>query len=99
MRIFTASLATETNTFSPVPTDRASFEMAFYAAPGEHPATPTLCSSPMVALRRRAAAEGLTLIEGTATWAEPGGLVQRQTLRLCATRSLASSAPPCRSMP
>ncbi|TIP53889.1 MAG: hypothetical protein E5X68_37350, partial [Mesorhizobium sp.] len=34
MRIFTASLATETNTFSPVPTDRASFEMAFYAGPG-----------------------------------------------------------------
>ncbi|TPK55452.1 MULTISPECIES: M81 family metallopeptidase [unclassified Mesorhizobium] len=79
MRIFTASLATETNTFSPVPTDRASFEMAFYAGPGKHPETPTLCSSPIVVLRRRAAAEGLTVIEGTATWAEPGGLVQRQT--------------------
>lgn len=78
MRIFTASLATETNTFSPVPTDRASFEMAFYAAPGKHPETPTLCSSPIVALRKRAAAEGLTVIEGTATWAEPGGLLQRQ---------------------
>lgn len=78
MRIFTASFATETNTFSPVPTDRASFEMAFYAAPGKHPETPTLCSSPMVALRKRAAAEGLTVIEGTATWAEPGGLLQRQ---------------------
>ncbi|EEQ93817.1 M81 family metallopeptidase [Brucella sp. ZJ1_1] len=78
MRIFTASLATETNTFSPVPTDRASFEMAFYAAPGKHPETPTLCSSPIVALRKRAAPEGLTVIEGTATWAEPGGLLQRQ---------------------
>lgn len=77
MRIFTASLATETNTFSPVPTDRASFEMAFYAAPGKHPDTPTLCSSPIVALRKRAAAEGLTVIEGTATWAEPGGLLQK----------------------
>ena len=72
MRVFTASLATETNTFSPVPTDRASFEMAFYAGPGKHPETPTLCSSPIVALRRRAAKEGLTVIEGTATWAEPG---------------------------
>ncbi|MBA8905808.1 M81 family metallopeptidase [Aminobacter ciceronei] len=79
MRIFTASLATETNTFSPVPTDRASFEMAFYAGPGQHPETPTLCSSPIVALRRRAEADRLTVIEGTATWAEPGGLVQRQT--------------------
>jgi microcystin degradation protein MlrC len=79
MRIFTASLATETNTFSPVPTDRASFEMAFYAAPGKHPDTPTLCSSPIVALRKRAEEENLTVIEGTATWAEPGGLIQRRT--------------------
>jgi microcystin degradation protein MlrC len=78
MRIFTASLATETNTFSPVPTDRASFQQAFYAGPGGHPDTPTLCSSPMVVLRRRALAEGLTVIEGTAAWAEPGGLLQRQ---------------------
>ncbi|MCY1126088.1 M81 family metallopeptidase [Frigidibacter sp. RF13] len=78
MRIFTASLATETNTFSPLPTDRASFEAAFYAPPRQHPETPTLCSSPMVVLRRRAAAEGFELVEGTAVWAEPGGLLQRQ---------------------
>ncbi|TXR46839.1 M81 family metallopeptidase [Phyllobacterium endophyticum] len=78
MRIFTASFATETNTFSPVPTDRASFETAFYAGPGAHPDTPTLCSAPMVVLRRRAREEGFTLIEGTAAWAEPGGLLQRQ---------------------
>lgn len=84
MRIFTASLATETNTFSPVPTDMASFKHTFYAAPGAHPDTPTLCSSPMVVLRQRARAEGFTLIEGTATWAEPGGLIRRdvfETLR------------------
>ena len=78
MRIFTASLATETNTFSPVPTDGASFEMAFYARPGRHPDTPTLCSAPMVVLRRRARLEGFTLMEGTAAWAEPGGLLQRK---------------------
>jgi microcystin degradation protein MlrC len=77
MRIFTASLATETNTFSPVPTDRASFEAAFYAGPGLHPDTPTLCSAPMVVLRRRAREDGFTLIEGSAAWAEPGGLLQR----------------------
>jgi microcystin degradation protein MlrC len=85
MRIFTASLATETNTFSPVPTDRASFEMAFYAPPGGHPETPTLCSSPMLVLRRLARADpSLEVIEGTAAWAEPGGLVNRsayETLR------------------
>lgn len=78
MRIFTASLATETNTFSPVPTDRAAFDLAFYAPAGEHPETPTLCSSPMLVLRRLARQDAsLHIIEGTATWAEPGGLINR----------------------
>ncbi|MBO1360721.1 M81 family metallopeptidase [Acetobacter sacchari] len=79
MKVFVASLATETNTFSPVPTDRANFIAAFYAPPGHHPATPTLCSAVFPALRERAREEGFELVEGTATWAEPGGLVQRQT--------------------
>ncbi|MDN7354366.1 M81 family metallopeptidase [Acetobacter senegalensis] len=79
MKVFVASLATETNTFSPVPTDRTSFQTAFYAAPGHHPVTPTLCSAAFTVLRDRALAEDFELIEGTATWAEPGGLVQRQT--------------------
>ena len=78
MRIFTASLATETNTFSPIPTDRSSFDAAFYAAPGEHPETPTLCSSPMVVLRRRSAKEQIDVVEGTAAWAEPGGMLQQR---------------------
>ncbi|MBO0144336.1 M81 family metallopeptidase [Agrobacterium sp. Ap1] len=79
MRIFTASLATETNTFSPVPTDMNAFKAAFYAGPGEHPDTPTLCSSVVPILRRRGKAEGFTVIEGTSCWAEPAGLIQRQT--------------------
>jgi len=79
MRIFTASMATETNTFSPVPTDMDAFKAAFYAGPGEHPVTPTLCSSVVPILRRRGKAEGFTVIEGTSCWAEPAGLIQRQT--------------------
>lgn len=84
MRVFTASVATETNTFSPLPTDLASFHGTFYAPPGQHPATPTLCSAPMTVARRRAAEDGFELIEGTATWAEPAGIVSRaayETLR------------------
>lgn len=77
MRMFVASLATETNTFSPLPVDRRAFEAAFYAPPGTHPQTPTLCSAPVVAARQRARADGFTLIEGTSTWAEPAGLVSR----------------------
>ncbi|MGZ8999268.1 MAG: M81 family metallopeptidase, partial [Allosphingosinicella sp.] len=78
MRVFVASLATETNTFSPLFVDRSAFESAFYCPPGAHPDTPTLCSAPVVAARRRAKADGFTLIEGTATWAEPAGLVSRE---------------------
>lgn len=77
MRVFTASLATETNTFAPLYVDRSAFESAFYCPPGSHPDTPTLCSAPIVAARRRAASEGYELVEGTATWAEPAGLVSR----------------------
>lgn len=79
MRIFTASLATETNTFSPVPTDLDAFRAAFYAPPGQHPETPTLCSSVVPILRRRGRTEGFTVIEGTSCWAEPAGLIQRAT--------------------
>ena len=76
MRVFVASLATETNTFAPLPTDRRAFEAALYCPPGTHPATPTLCSAPMVAARGLREA-GHTVVEGTATWAEPAGLVGR----------------------
>lgn len=78
MRVFVASLATETNTFAPLPTDRRAFEAALYCPPGTHPGTPTLCSAPMVAARALRA-DGHEVIEGTATWAEPAGLVGRGT--------------------
>ena len=46
-RFFTAVLATESNTFSPIAIDRRGFEASLYAKPGEHPETPTLCSAPL----------------------------------------------------
>ena len=79
MRVFCASVATECNTFSPLRADFTDFAQSFYAAPGEHPETPTLCSAVFPALRRRAAAGEIELIEGTATWAEPGGIVNAPT--------------------
>jgi microcystin degradation protein MlrC len=75
MRLFAASLATETNTFSPLPTSRATFEAAFYARPGSHPDAAKLCTAPLVVARRRATQEGFTLIEGSCFWAEPSGTV------------------------
>jgi microcystin degradation protein MlrC len=79
VRVFTAALATETNTFSPICIDKRAFEASLYARPGEHPATPTLCTAPITVGREIAAAEGWTLIEGSASWADPAGLINRQT--------------------
>ncbi|AJY48184.1 M81 family metallopeptidase [Martelella endophytica] len=78
MRIFTAALATESNTFSPICIDRSAFVASFYAAPGEHPATPTLCTAPITVGREMAREKGFELIEGTAAWADPAGLVNRK---------------------
>ncbi|MGO7594247.1 microcystinase MlrC family protease, partial [Rhizobium leguminosarum] len=54
MRIFTAALATETNTFSPICVDRRAFESSLYSPPGQHPETPTLCTAPSDGDRRSA---------------------------------------------
>ena len=78
MRIFTAALATETNTFAPIWIDRRAFEASLYAPPGEHPATPTLCTAPITVGRELAAQQGFTLIEGTAAWADPAGPLNRR---------------------
>lgn len=78
-RVFLGSIATETNTFSPLRTDLQDFKDSFYAEPGKHPGTPTLCSAIYTTARERAAQYGWTLIEGTATWAEPGGIVNQMT--------------------
>ena len=79
LRIFTAALATETNTFSPIAIDRRAFEASLQAGPGQHPATPTLCTAPITVGREVCAREGWTLIEGSASWADPAGLVARAT--------------------
>jgi len=77
MRIFAASIGTETNTFAPIPTALESFHESFYAPPGQHPDDPKLCTAPLWVARRRAKAEGWTLIEGSCSFAEPAGLVAR----------------------
>ena len=79
MKIFVGSLATETNTFSPLRTNLSHFKESFYAAPGEHPITPTLCSAVFPVCRRWAKEHQWELVEGTATWAEPGGMVNSET--------------------
>src|SRR3712207_4552565 len=72
MRLFAASLATESNSFSPVPTNRESYDAGFYHPPGTHPDRPARhTTAPLFVGRRRARQEGFTLIEGSCFWAEP----------------------------
>ena len=77
MRLFTASLATESNSFSPIPTTRRDFEACVYFSPGEHPDRATLCTAPLVVARQRAAQEGFTLVEGSCFWVEPSAPVRQ----------------------
>jgi microcystin degradation protein MlrC len=79
MRIFVAGVATEVNTFSPIFIGMEEFRGNLYARPGEHPDQPTLVTSPLIHARRRAAAGEFELVEGTVTWTDPGGLINRAT--------------------
>lgn len=78
MRLFAATIATETNTFSPLPTSIEAYRESVFLRPGEHPAeTPLMCTAPLWVARRRAAAEGFTLVEGSCFAASPAGLTNQ----------------------
>ncbi|MCE3267433.1 MAG: hypothetical protein K0S15_2142, partial [Solirubrobacterales bacterium] len=84
MRLFVAALGTETNSFSPIPTGLGSFEEYLWFPAGSHPAEPRFFTGPLVAARRRAASDGLTVVEGLAAFAAPAGPTTRhawETLR------------------
>jgi microcystin degradation protein MlrC len=78
MRIFTTTIATETNTFSPLPTSMDAYREGVFYRPGEHPNdAPRMCTAPLIVARRRAEAEGFTLIEGSCFAASPAGTTSR----------------------
>ena len=84
MRVFSASLATETNTFGPMPTGLASFKDRGYFAAGKHPDAMTLFSGPLWAARIRGKELGWELFEGVVAGAQPSGTTTRhayETLR------------------
>ena len=83
MRLFAATIATETNTFSPLPTSIDGYKECVFLRPGEHPdASPLMCTAPLWVARRRAAAEGFTLIEGSCFAASPAGTTGRKDYEL-----------------
>lgn len=79
MRVFSGSLATETNTFGPMPTGLSAFGERAYFHAGEHPDRMQMHGGPLWAAREAGPAKGWTLIEGMVAAAVPNGLVTRHT--------------------
>ena len=96
MRVFTGSLATETNTFAPLPTSLDDFADRGYYPAGTHPPEMTIFSGPLWAARQRGAQHGWEVIEGMAAGAQPGGITTRhayETLRDELLRDLRQALP------
>jgi microcystin degradation protein MlrC len=78
MHLFTASLGTETNTFSPIPTGAQLFADTSLVRGGAYGANPNLFALPMIEFRDRARALGWRVTESLCTFAVPAGpTVQR----------------------
>ena len=73
MRLFTASLGTETNTFSPLPSGQALFEATYMAREGDYGDNPDLFALPMIVFRDRARTLGWEVVESLCTFAVPAG--------------------------
>ncbi|APE45971.1 microcystin LR degradation protein MlrC-like protein (plasmid) [Sulfitobacter alexandrii] len=77
MKLFMASLATETNSFSPIPTGWSGFREHLYtkeASRGEA----GLYAAAVTLWRRRAEALGWEVVEGLSTYAQPAGPTVRE---------------------
>ena len=84
MRVFTAGLATETNTFAPMPTGLGAFRDRGYYPAGTHPEALNFFAAPLFAARQRGKALGWEVLEGMVAAAQPSGTTTRlayETLR------------------
>jgi microcystin degradation protein MlrC len=96
MRVFTGSLATETNTFGPMPTGLASFHDRGYFPAGRHPKELTFFSGPLWVSREVSREKGWTLVEGMVAGAQPSGTTTRhayEALREELLRDLRAALP------
>ena len=73
MRLFIATLSTETNTFSSMPTAMSAFESYFLRYGDATSVAPNLMTEALHAWRSRAEALGWDVLEGIAAVAEPAG--------------------------
>ncbi len=79
MKLFTACLATETNTFAPLPTGTRSFEENYLARGGDHHEPVNMFAVPLMVWRKRAEERGWQVAESLCTFAQPSGTTVRAT--------------------
>lgn len=72
-RIFTATLGTETNTFSSLPTGMKMFEDTCLYRNASYGDKPPMFGAPLVVWRRRAQERGWDVVEGLCAFAMPAG--------------------------
>ena len=77
MRLFTAMLATETHTFSPLPAGFKLYEECYLVRGGQHGDPPSVFGVPLVIFRERAKAKGWDVVESLATFAQPANRTLR----------------------
>ena len=78
MKVMIAGLATETNTFSPIPTGMHAFQEGFFDRESTKRA-PGFFSAPLHEWNRLAQERGWEVIESLCTFAQPGGVTTRST--------------------
>lgn len=78
MKLVIAGLATETNSFSPIPTGRLAFEDTFVSRKATDE-VPNLFSAPLHEWRRMAEERGWEVVEGLSAFAQPAGPTIRKT--------------------
>lgn len=78
MKVYAASIQTETNTFSPVPTSYEMFEETYKTFRGQDPINPNFWGAPMVAFQKLSTFYADTYIEGLCVAAEPAGIVPKK---------------------
>lgn len=81
IRVFSAALGAEVNTFSASPMNHANFRDLCYFPSGRLPADapPPLIAAPLRRARELARLGEIELIEGICAGAQPGGIISRQT--------------------
>lgn len=79
VRLFTACLGTETNSFSPIPTGMGLFGRTMLVRNGEHGERISLFGLPLRVWRERAEKNGWSVAEGLAAFAVPAGNTTRAT--------------------